>query len=151
MIIDVQKAYFKPGSVESRTLESAAGYINAASELFRNKNLPVIVIQHIDEDEGVVPGSKKFEVYGLIQVLPTDTHIHKTYGNAFNKTPLKSMLDSFGIDTVLLTGFCAEYCVLSTYRGAMDLDLTPIIIRDSLASGVAENTIFFGALKKILG
>ena len=63
------------------------------------------------------------------------------------------------MDTVIVTGFCAEYCVLSTYRGAQDLDLTPIILRGSLASGTPENVKFvesisdvvsYGALKKIL-
>jgi len=58
-----------------------------------------------------------------------------------------------------VTGFCAEYCVLSTYRGAKDLDLTPIILRDSLASDNAEHirfveeiseTISLGALKTLL-
>jgi hypothetical protein len=50
--------------------------------------------------------------------------------------------------------------VLSTYRGAQDLDLTPIILRGSLASGSLENIKFvesisdiisYGVLKKVLG
>jgi nicotinamidase-related amidase len=63
------------------------------------------------------------------------------------------------VDTVIITGFCAEYCVLSTYRGAQDLDLTPIVLRGSLASSILENIKFvesisdivsYGSLKKIL-
>jgi nicotinamidase-related amidase len=64
------------------------------------------------------------------------------------------------VDTVIITGFCAEYCVLSTYRGAQDLDLTPIILRGSLASDNLEHIKFvesisdiisYGVLKKVLG
>lgn len=159
LVIDVQKAYFKPGSTEEKTLDSAAETINSAISLFREKGLPVIVVQHIDDDEGVVPGSGKFEVVDQLKVLPSDIHIHKRYGNAFNKTTLYRELDALGVGTLFLTGFCAEYCVLSTYRGALDQDLTPFIIRDSLASGVPENigfverasdTISLGALQKML-
>jgi hypothetical protein len=58
-----------------------------------------------------------------------------------------------------VTGFSAEYRVLSTYRGAQDLDLTPIILRGSLASDNLENIKFvesigsiisYGVLKKVL-
>ncbi len=159
LIIDVQKAYFKTDSAESRSLSQAAETINAAIALFRRKELPVIVVQHADEKQGVVPGSSGFEFTDILDVLPTDSHVHKRYGNAFNKTNLKRELDALKVDTLLLTGFCAEYCVLSTYRGAMDEDLTPIILRDALISGVPENigfveriseTISFGALEKML-
>jgi nicotinamidase-related amidase len=52
----------------------------------------------------------------LLNILDSDVHIHKTYGNAFNKTSLEDELRKLGVDTVIITGFCAEYCVLSTYR-----------------------------------
>ena len=100
-----------------------------------------------------------FDIPELLEIIPSDIRIHKTYGNSFNKTPLAGKLAELGVDTVFITGFCAEYCVLSTIRGAMDLDLTPIIIKDCLASAVKRNirfvedihdTITFGALKKML-
>ncbi len=86
-------------------------------------------------------------------------HVVKTYGNAFNKTALAEALRTSGVDTVIVTGFCAEYCVLSTYCGARDLDLTPVLLRNALASGKPESIRFmenaydiisYGALKKML-
>lgn len=55
-----------------------------------------------------------------------------------------------GVDTVIITGFCAEACVLSTYRGAQDLDLTPIILRGSLASDNLENIGFVESISDII-
>jgi nicotinamidase-related amidase len=113
----------------------------------------------MDEEEDLVPEQEGFDLPDGLEILPTDLHIHKTYGNAFNQTPLEGELRKLGVDTVIVTGFCAEYCVLSTARGAQDLDLTPIVLRDSLASGVPENAKFverisnlvsFGVLSKIL-
>ncbi len=155
----MQKQFFKFGQTTAQSLDDAIEYINAAIELFREKDLPIICIQHVDEENGLVPGKEDFELPESLNILPSDLHIHKTYGNSFNKTPLQEKLRELDIDTVIVTGFCAEYCVLSTYRGAQDLDLTPIILRGSLASSVLENIKFvesisdivsYGSLKKIL-
>jgi nicotinamidase-related amidase len=159
LVIDVQKQFFKFSPATAQSLDDAIEYINAAIELFRERDLPIICIQHVDEENGLVPGKEDFELPESLNILPSDLHIHKTYGNSFNKTPLAEKLQELDIDTVILTGFCAEYCVLSTYRGAQDLDLTPIILRGSLASSVPENIKFvesisdivsYGSLRKII-
>jgi nicotinamidase-related amidase len=159
LVIDVQKEFFKFGPTTAQSLNDAIEYINAAIALFRKKDLPVICVQHMDEEEKLVPGEEGFELPEELDIRPSDLHIHKTYGNSFNKTSLQDELRYLGVDTVILTGFCAEYCVLSTYRGAQDLDLTPIILRGSLASDNPKNIKFvesindiisYGVLKKVL-
>jgi nicotinamidase-related amidase len=159
LVIDVQKEFFEFSPATAQSLHDAIEYINAAIALFRDKGLPVICIQHVEEEENLVPGQEGFELPDELEILPSDLHIHKTYGNSFNKTPLLAELRKLGVDTVLITGFCAEYCVLSTYHGAQDVDLTPIVLRGALASGIAENVRFvesitnvisYGALKKVL-
>jgi len=159
LVIDVQKAFFKDNPPAAAALRNATEYINAAIELFRKKNLPVICVQHMNPEDNVVPGQEGFDLPETLNILPTDPHIHKTYGNAFNKTALAEMLSKEGVDTVVLTGFAAEGCVSSTYRGAKDLDLTPIILRGSIVGGKPENVPFvenineiisFGTLAKVL-
>ena len=158
LVIDVQTA-FLDDPVAVKSFERAAWYINAAIELFREKHLPVISIQHTNPDEGFTSESEGFEVHKDIQILDSDPHIVKTYGNAFNKTELGKMLADLGVDTPIITGYLAEGCVLSTYRGALDLDLTPVILRGSIVSHIPEhekfvenigNLVSFGALKKLL-
>jgi nicotinamidase-related amidase len=159
LVIDVQKKFFTFSPTTGRSLTDAMEYINAAIGLFREKELPVVCVQHVDEEEYLVPGEEGFDLPEELEILPSDLHIHKTYGNSFNKTTLADDLRELGVDSVIITGFCAEYCVLSTYRGAQDLDLTPMILRGSLASDTLENIRFverisdiisFGALKKVL-
>jgi len=158
-VIDVQKAFFDLDPVMTQSLNDAIRYINAAIKLFREKELPVICVQHMNPDDNLVPGTEGFDTPESMHILPSDVHIHKTYGNSFNKTPLLETLLGLGVDTLIITGFCAEYCVTSTYRGAMDVDLTPVILRGSIASGSLENIKFvedihgsvtFGALQKFL-
>jgi nicotinamidase-related amidase len=159
LVIDVQKAFFND-PVTAQSLNNAIVYINAAIAMFRERHLPVICVQHMDKDDKLMPGEEGFDLPDILNILDTDLHICKTYGNSFNKTPLMDELRKLGVDTVIITGFCAEDCVLSTYRGAEDLDLTPIILRDSIASGNPENAKFverisalisYSALKKVLG
>jgi len=106
-----------------------------------------------------VPGKSGFDVPENVKLKPQDIRIVKTYGNSFTKTGLAEKLRQLGVDTVIVTGFCAEYCVLSTYRGAQDFDFTPIVLKGSLASENAEHirfveeiteTVSYGALKTLL-
>ncbi len=159
LVIDVQNEFFNISPVTTQSLNEAIRYINAAIALFREKQLPVICIQHMDTEDTLVPGNPGFDVPEKLNILESDLHIHKTYGNAFNKTPLEEKLCELKVDTVIVTGFCAEHCVLSTYRGAQDRDLKPIILRRAIASDIPDNIRFvenisdiltYGTLKHIL-
>jgi nicotinamidase-related amidase len=159
LVIDVQNRFFKISHACADSLNSAVEYINAAMGLFRSKGYPIFIIQHKDESEGLLPDTPDFELPETLNVESQDPRITKTYGNSFNKTSLAAQLQGLAVDTVIITGFCAEYCVFSTYVGARDLDLKPIILRGGIASDNAEHirfveesteTITFGALKTLL-
>ena len=157
MIIDMQKEFYVGKTLSQ--MDKAAEYINAVIPLFKERNLPVIWVQDLDEEEGVIPGSEGFEFIDSLTPPDGSLRVHKRYGNSFNKTDCDKILKKNGIDTVLLTGYCAEYCVLSTYRGAKDLDYFPVILKNGIASNEEENkqfvenisdTITYGMLKKLL-
>jgi nicotinamidase-related amidase len=159
LVIDVQNDFFKVSQSCAESLKSAIEYINEAIGLFRKKNLPIIVIQHKGEEHGLVPGKPGFDVPESVKIKPEDMRVVKTYGNSFVKTGLADRLRELGVDTVIVSGFCAEFCVFSTYRGAEDIDLKPIVLKGSLASDNAEHirfveeiteTISIGALKTLL-
>ena len=150
LVIDVQKDFFNINQETTESLNIAIEYINATIELFRAKDLPVICIQHMNEENKLMPGEEGFDIPDELDILPTDIRIHKTYGNSFTKTSLEKDLKDLGVDTVIVTGFCAEYCVLSTYRGALDVDLTPIMLRGSLASDNRKNIEFVDNISDVI-
>jgi nicotinamidase-related amidase len=159
LVIDLQKKFFKISQKHSESLKLAIEYINEAIKIFRKRGFPIICIQHKSEDEGLVPGNEEFEVHESVRLAPQDLRIVKTYGNSFTKTELTEKLRKVGVDTVIITGFCAEECVLSSYVGAEDNDFTPIILRSAIASGnpnrvkfVEEisNVVSIEALRKLL-
>lgn len=150
LIIDVQNEFFEISQACKLSLESAIEYINAAIDLFREKKLPIIVIQHKSEEQEIVPGNPGFNVHKNVKIVPQDIRIVKTYSNSFIKTGLAEKLNEIGVDTVIVTGFCAEYCVLSTYRGAQDLDLAAIMLRGALASDKADHIGFVEEISEII-
>jgi nicotinamidase-related amidase len=157
MIIDMQKAYYGGRTVSQ--MDAAAEYINAVIPMFREKGLPVIWVYNEDEEDGAVPGNEKYEFIDKLKPAPGDIKINKTYGNSFNKTGADQILKEAGVDTIVMTGFCAEYCVLSTYRGAKDLDYFPVLLKNGIASVEKENkefveniseTLTYGVLQKMI-
>jgi nicotinamidase-related amidase len=142
LVIDMQKQFFGESSENAKLMNAAIEDINPVIALFREKNLPVVSVQNMNEYENCVPGEPGYEQADALNLLSSDLHIHKRYRNSFNKTPLEQHLRGWGVDTVIVTGYCAEHCVLTTYRGAEDLDLRPYIVNGSIASGSLENIQF---------
>jgi len=148
MIIDLQKAYYVDDSKKS--MDSACEYINAVIPLFRKKKLPIFWIQDVEAEDAVVPGSERFDLIDCLKPEKDEYRIHKEYGNSFNKTKCIEILKEENIDTVIITGYCAENCVLSTYRGALDHDLTPVILKNGIASGNQDNLKFVEDISDII-
>lgn len=140
MIIDMQKE-FHQGATAGQ-MDAAAEYINYVLPRFEEKGLPVIYVQNVDEGDGVVPGTEGFEFIDSLAPKDGAVRIHKRYGNSFNKTEVDAILKEHGVDTPVITGFCAEYCVLSTYRGAKDLDYFPVLLKNGIASVKEANKEF---------
>ncbi len=154
MIIDMQKGFYR--NSEALSMDRASEYINAAIDVFNTYGLPVIWVKDQDDYQY---GDAEFELIDSLSPGLNDHVINKTYSNVFNKTNCHEILSKEKVDTVLIAGFCAEHCVLSSYRGALDLDLTPILLKGALASGKDENIRFvedisdvmtYGAMKKML-
>ena len=157
MIIDMQKEFYVGET--AKQMDRAAEYINYVLPKFQEKGLPIIYVQDLDEGEGVVPGKEGFEIVDSLKPTAHSTVVHKRYGNSFNKTDVDKILRDADVDTVVMTGFCAEFCVLSTYRGAKDLDYFPVILKNGIASTEEPHkefvekiseTITAGTLMKLL-
>src|SRR6185437_2404065 len=119
LVVDMQNEFFAPGSPAAGSLAVAAEYINAAIGLFRRAKAPVVVVSDIEEPLRV-PGSELFGLHPSVAAEPSDLRIDKRFGNAFWKTDLDELLRARSIDMVIVSGFCAEFCVLATYRGAVE-------------------------------
>lgn len=125
-----------------RSVEKRIDVINGAIAWFRGKNLPVIVGCTENEEEGVLHGTKGFEVPDSIDVEETDFIATKRHANAFANPDLGARLRNERCDTVVIVGLSASGCVLATYFSAFDFDVRPYLLKGGVASANEEHVRF---------
>ncbi|MFO7539566.1 MAG: isochorismatase family protein, partial [Chloroflexota bacterium] len=62
--------------------------------------------------------------------------------NAFWETELDALLQSDGVDFVVVSGYVAEFCVLSTGRGALERGYRSAILADGIAGMNGRYTVY---------
>lgn len=133
----MQNEFFEePGGQPS--LGRASERINEALAFFRQQGLPVVVVLD-EEGPSRVPGHPSFEPHEGLRLVAADPRVHKQYNNSFWQTELHERLQAAGVDTVVVSGWCAEFCVLSTYRGAVERGYRAMLLEGGIASGSAEH------------
>ena len=130
IIIDMQKGCREFCKCQ-REFDDSVEYINEAARLFREKGLPVVKVFDIEVGEG--PDSKEFEFVDSIIEDEKDIIIHKEYNNAFFKTKLNESLKELDVDFVVISGFAAEYCVLFSYNGAVEMGYGVSLLQNGIA------------------
>ncbi len=130
LIIDMQKGPREFCKCQ-REFDDAVAYINCTANLFREKGLPVIRV--LDVGVGGGPGAEKFEFVDSINTNDDDIVIHKEYNNAFFKTDLNDKLKELGVEFVVISGFAAEYCVLFSYNGAIEMGYGVSLLQNGIA------------------
>lgn len=141
IVIDMQKAlqysYNFSGLIQS---------INNRISQYRQANLPIIFIQHNDQD--VVRGSELWQLSGKLDKQKEDIVVEKFHPNAFYQTNLNKVLMQNGVRTIELCGAQTEYCCNATiviahglgYKILMEHDMTTTFDNDYM---IAEDTISF--------
>jgi nicotinamidase-related amidase len=142
LVIDIQNKWLSQSPGLRASVELRVDVINSAIALFRKTGHPIIVVHHVDKEEGPDPGTEDFEFLPSISVDAGDVRVVKNYPNAFNKTDLESLLRRMQVDTVILSGLSATACVMATYIGAEDRDLHVYLLRDGVAAGNEQNVRF---------
>lgn len=136
LIVDMQKNC-KEATPCKVAFEKAVEYINEISQHFRTKKLPVVIIQDT-EDGG--PETDGFACVDELIVSEKDYKVMKQFCNSFWQTELEDILKKEGVDSVIISGFAAEYCVLFTYNGAVERGYHTFLLQNGIA-GFSEEEI----------
>src|SRR5215510_7499367 len=113
-------------------MDKACNCINMAINIFRKNKLPIVWIKDAGKG-GIIKDTINFEIIKKLKQKENEITICKKYRNSFNKTNLLDYIYENKIDTIIISGYSAAYCVLSTYRAAEDYDLKPLILKNGLA------------------
>jgi len=142
---DIQNIWlYDPDSNQGlrRSVEKRLSVINEAIDWFRSRRLPIIVGYTVDESQGLVPGSKRFEVPESVRIMATDFKVTKLHASAFANPELGAVLRREGCDTLLIVGLSASGCVLATYFAALDWDVCPYLLKGGVASSEERHVEF---------
>jgi ureidoacrylate peracid hydrolase len=160
IIVDLQNGFMAPGQVaEIGTAREIVPNVNRISAAVRQAGGLVVYIQNTFDDiavrtwstffdhfcsparrarmiEAFTPGNEGHELWPGLDVLPADLKVRKRRFGAFapGASDLHAILESRGIDTLIVTGTASQVCCESTARDAMMLNYKVFYIADGNAT-----------------
>lgn len=136
IVIDVQQQYFDgvlaiEHPPRDRSVAQIARAVDAASE----RGIPVVVVQH-ELPEGApvfAAGSGSQQLHSEIarRADRASKRVSKQFGSVFADTDLLEWLCAEGVDTVTLTGYMTNNCVLASAAAAEPLSLSVEVLSDA--------------------
>ena len=128
LVIDVQMALFsRPTPIHKA--DDLIRNINSLVEMFQLSNALVIYIQH-SNNKMLIKDSDGWQFHPDLNYKEDDPIIYKIHGNAFKETNLKQVLESRGIEDIVITGLVTQGCVKATSIGGKELGYRVILVDD---------------------
>jgi nicotinamidase-related amidase len=113
LVIDVQNGVV----AGAHDRDGVVGTINALVHKARAEQVPVVWVQHSDED--LEQGSDDWQIVDELSPADDEPVVQKHYGDSFEDTELESILAARRIGRVVVSGAQSDACVRSTLHGAL--------------------------------
>lgn len=129
LIVDVQIRLFnqkKPLYNPELLLQQ----VNTLEKKAREAGIPIVYIQH-ENLTTFKYGDEAWHLHPDLKPGKQDIYIRKKECNSFFETPLHSILQEQGIDTVIVCGLLTPLCVMHTCLGARELNYKTILVSDA--------------------
>lgn len=132
LIIDVQEEMFSDTQNPLYKGDEFIIKIKALIEKAHASNIPVIYIQHTEnDDEPMDKGKQGWKIHHLVAPLQNDIVILKHTPDSFHSTSLHEILSSMNINKIVIAGLQTEYCIDTTCRRAYSLGYETILVKDA--------------------
>lgn len=129
IIIDMQVGSFI--DIERYDAVGVIERINALADLYRKESNKVIFVQHDGTKENCfLPGTPEWEILEELVIEPEDNFIVKTANDSFYQTDLDTLLKTYEINDITITGSATDFCIESTVQSAIVKDYNITIIKD---------------------
>jgi nicotinamidase-related amidase len=125
LVIDVQN-----GVVDgAHDRDGVVSRIGSLVERAREADVPVIWVQHTDED--LVEGSEAWEYVPELERRDDEPLVPKHYGDSFEETELERLLAERRVGHIVVAGAQTDQCIRSTLHGAMTRGYDATLIGDA--------------------
>ncbi|WP_432836991.1 cysteine hydrolase family protein [Dactylosporangium sp. CA-092794] len=113
LVIDVQN-----GTVNhTHNRDSVIANINALLDKARAEHVPVVWVQH--NDENLPRDSESWQYVPELVRRESEPLVHKSYFDSFEGTDLEERLAERGVGRLVITGAQTDACIRSTLHGAL--------------------------------
>lgn len=120
IIIDLQNDYFPDGKFPLWNTDVTLANIEHAIAKAHDKNIPIIIIQHIaDATKGIAPffneGTHGAEIHpSILAACPDGIIVTKAFADSFYNTELETVLSKLNVNELLICGMMTQNCVTHT-------------------------------------
>jgi len=125
VVVDVQTAVVATAHERDAVVGNIAGLVEKA----RRVGVPVIWVQHFDEN--LAKGSEAWRIVSELTPGEDEPLIEKSYGDAFEDTSLESVLSGLGVGRLVVSGAQTDACIRSTLHGALVRGYDTILVSDA--------------------
>ena len=112
LVVDVQNGVV----AEAHDRDAVVANINALVERARAEDVPVVWVQHSDEE--LARDSESWHLVPELQVRDDEPIVHKTFGDSFEATNLDDVLGARSVGRLVVAGAQTDACIRSTVHGA---------------------------------
>lgn len=146
VVIDVQREYFSgPLAIQYPPREDSLARILDALNLAEHAGIPIVLVEH--ENDSTAPvfaaGSEKQQLHPqlLQRVNPSWKRVAKRYASIFDGTDVTDWLRTHEIDTLTLTGYMTNNCVLATAAAGEPLGFGVEVLADATGAINLSNDV----------
>jgi nicotinamidase-related amidase len=132
LIVDVQVGVVQ----EAWNMAQVVDNINLAVEKARAGDVPVMWVQHADEE--LIYGSPEWQLVPQLSPAEGDWRIDKHYNSSFEETSLDEIMADLGIAHIILAGAATNWCIRATAYAALDRGYDLTLIKDAHTTETME-------------
>ena len=137
VVVDIQNDYFPGGKMPLPDMEAITARSVKVLSRFREKQLPVIHVQHIfqtDEAPFFTPDGKGKDIHPDVLPLDGEAHHVKSGLNAFVDTTLEDTLVKLGVRKLVFVGAMAHMCVEAAATTSSNKGYETVVLADCVTS-----------------
>jgi nicotinamidase-related amidase len=125
LVVDVQNSVVKEAHERDATVANVGSLVDKA----RGENVPVVWVQH--SDEGLARGSDDWQIVPELSPGDAEPLVEKHYGDAFEDTPLETVLSDLGVGRLLVAGAETDACIRATLHSALTRGYDTTLVSDA--------------------
>jgi nicotinamidase-related amidase len=125
LVVDVQNGVVQA----AHERDAVVANIGSLVEKARLEQIPVVWVQHSDED--LARGSESWRIVPELAPSEAEPLVEKLYGDSFEDTTLESVLADLAVGRLIVAGAQTDACIRSTLHGAFTRGYDATLVSDA--------------------